>query len=89
MRFEYPVAFKRERDNTFLITCRDLPEVVSQASDREDATFAAQGALQAAIEYRIREGLEIEKPTNRRRGERMVSLPPETAAKAALYLRFD
>lgn len=86
MKFEYPVAFEKHRDGTFVLTCRDLPEVVSQGKDDEDATLAAEGALQAAIEYRIRESLDIPKPSNPRRGERLVSVPPETAAKAALYL---
>ncbi len=86
MRFEYPVAFEKARDGTFVIKCRDLPEVVSQGKNAEDANLAAEGALQAAMEYRIREGLDIPSPSTARRGERLVSLPPETAAKAALYL---
>lgn len=86
MKFEYPVAFEKERDGTLIATCRDLPEVVTQGQDHDDASFAAEGALQAAIEYRIREGLDIPKPTTPKRGERLVSVPPETAAKAALYL---
>lgn len=86
MKFEYPIAFEKERNGSFVVTCRDLPEVVSQGKDADDASLAAEGALQAAIEYRILEGLEIPKPTNAKRSERLVSLPPETAAKAALYL---
>ena len=85
MKFEYPVVFKRQGDGSFVLSCRDLPEAVSQGRDRDDALLAAEGALQAAIEFRMREGLAIPKASAPRRGERPIGLPPETAAKAALY----
>ena len=42
-----------------LISCRDLPEAISQAGRKEDPILVAEGALQAAIEHRINEGLDI------------------------------
>ncbi|SRR6266699_1455353 len=86
MRFEYPVAFKRSDDGTEVISARDVPEVASQAKKKENTWFVAEGALQAAIEYRVLNGLNIPQPSPARRGERLVALPPETAAKAALYM---
>jgi antitoxin HicB len=86
MKFEYSVAFQDAGDGEVVISCRDLPEVHSQGSQGDDARLAAEGAIQAAIEYRILEGLELPSPSASRRGEEKISLPPETAAKAALYM---
>lgn len=86
MRFEYPIAFGRETDGTLLISCRDLPEVISQAGPKEDATDVAEGAIQAAIEYRIGNNLDIPVPSSQRKKESLIQLPAETAAKAALYI---
>jgi len=86
MKFEYPVAFKRSDGGTVVISARDLPEVSSQAKKKESTDLIAQGALQAAIEYRVLSGLDVPKPSLGKRGERLISLPPETAAKAALYM---
>ena len=69
-----------------LISCRDLPEAISQAGRKEDPILVAEGALQAAIEHRINEGLDIPKPSRSRGREKLVGVPLETAAKAALYL---
>lgn len=86
MKFEYAVAFEEAGDGILVISCRDLPEVNSQGVKGDDALLAAEGALQAAIEYRIREGVDIPSPTSAKKGEKGVMLPPETAAKAALFL---
>jgi antitoxin HicB len=86
MKFEYPVRFREDGRGTFLISCRDLPEVVSESGKGEDRLEIAEGAVQAAIEYRILKDLEIPIPSGLKRGEHCVALPPETAAKAALYL---
>jgi len=86
MRFEYPVVFEDAGDGIVVITSRDLAEVTSQGSRGDDATLAAEGALQAAIEYRILKGLDIPQPSTAKRGEQRIPLAPETAAKAALYL---
>lgn len=51
--FAYPVRFKRDKDGDWLITARDLPEVVSQAKSSENRVDVAEGALQAEIESRI------------------------------------
>lgn len=42
--------------------------------------------LQAAIEGRIMDGLEIPVASRAKRGERTVAVPVHTALKAALYL---
>jgi len=53
-RFTYPVTLTPdEKDGGFVVTCRDVPELVTQGETTEDAISEAEGALEAAIEMRI------------------------------------
>ncbi len=83
--YSYAVKFAPATEGGWIISCRDLPEVVSQAEADEDRIDIAEGALQAAIEGRVLTSGAIPAPSPARRGEIEVSLPVETAAKAALY----
>jgi len=86
-RFTYPVTLTPDaHDGGYVVTCRDIPEVVTQGENVEDALGAAEGALEAAIEMRIEDGMEIPVPSSRRRGEYLASLPVGTAMKAALHV---
>ena len=85
--FVYPAKFAHDRkEGGYVITFRDLPEAITQADTHADCVEEAAGALQAAIEGRIMDGLAIPGPSRARRGERLVSVPVQTALKAALYL---
>ena len=84
--FVYPIALKTATDGCFVVSCRDLPEVITEADTRQAAVEAAEGALQAAFEFRIQENEEIPAATKPKRGELMVAVPIGTAMKAALYL---
>lgn len=87
LRFTYPVKLTRDRkDGGYVVNCRDLPEAITQGETIEEALSEAEGALQAAIEGRIEDGLDIPAPSRAKRGERMVSTPITTALKAAVYL---
>lgn len=86
LTFIYPVRFKRERKGGYVVTCRDLPEAITQGESVEEALSEAAGALQAAIEGRIEDGLPIPPPSRPRRGERRAATPVTTALKAAVYL---
>lgn len=83
--YEYAVLFSAAAEGGWLIACRDLPEAISQAEGDEDREEVASGCLQAAIEARIEDGENLPVPSRARVGEVMVSLPIDTAAKAALY----
>jgi antitoxin HicB len=86
-RFSYPVIFTSDKhDGGYVVSCRDVPEVVTQGETIEDAVSEAEGALEAAIEMRMEDGLDIPLPTARKRGEHLACLPINTAMKAALYL---
>lgn len=86
-RFTYPVTLTPDEvDGGFVVTCRDIPEVVTQGEAIADALSEAEGALEAAIEMRIEDGLDIPVPSAKKRGEYAASLPVGTAMKAALYV---
>lgn len=86
MEFAYPVRAKADPEGGFVITCRDLPEAITQADNRHDIAEEAAGALQAAIEARIEDGLDIPVASPPRRGELVVAVPLTTALKAALHV---
>jgi antitoxin HicB len=72
MKIAYPVKLTRDRkDGGYVATCGDLPEAITQGNTVEQALAEAEGALQAAIEGRIEDGMEIPAPSRPKRGERM------------------
>lgn len=86
-RFAYPVTLAADEvDDGFIVTCRDLPEAVTQGDTLEEAIEAAEGALEAAIEMRIEDGMDIPLPSKAKKGEHLVSLPVGSAMKTAVYL---
>jgi antitoxin HicB len=68
------------------VTCRDLPEAITQGESVSDALAEAADALEEAVASRIDDGREIPSPSTAKRGERFVSVPPSIALKAAVYL---
>lgn len=87
LQFTYPVRLARDRkDGGYVVTCRNIPEAITQGETVEEALAEAEGALQAAVEGRMEDGLEIPVPSPAKRGERMVPIPVTTALKAAVYL---
>lgn len=85
--FVYPARFTTDKhDGGYVVTFRDLPEAITQGDTVDECLEEAAGALQAAIEGRIMDGLEIPAATAPKRGERLVAVPVQTALKAALYL---
>jgi antitoxin HicB len=87
MQFAYPIKLTRDRkDGGYVVSCRDIPEAITQGDTVEHAIAEAEGALQAAIEGLIEDGLEIPTPSRPKHGERMVGAPITTALKAAVYI---
>jgi antitoxin HicB len=86
MKFSYPVKLTIDKhDGGFVVTCRDLPEAITQGNDKAEALDQAEGAVQAALEGRIADRLDIPKPSELKRGEVLATVPVSTAMKAALY----
>jgi antitoxin HicB len=85
-QFTYPVALTPdEPGGGFVVTCRNVPELITQGDTLTEALEEAEGALEAAIEARIEDGMDIPQPTRPQKGEHLASLPIGTAMKAALY----
>jgi antitoxin HicB len=86
-QFTYAVKLARDRrDGGYVVTCRDIPEVITQGDTVEEALTEAADALEEAIAARIDDGRDIPAPSTAKRSERTVSVPPSMALKAAVYL---
>jgi len=85
--FTYAVRLAADKqDGGYVVTCRDLPEAITQGETLEEALAEAADALEEAVAGRISDARDIPMPTDAKRGERMVSVPPSMALKAAVYL---
>lgn len=85
--FVYPARFTPDRkDGGFVVTFRDFPESITQGESVKDCLEQAAGALQAALEGRIMDDLDIPQPSGPKRGEHPIPAPIQTALKAALVL---
>lgn len=86
-QFTYAVKLTPDRaEGGYVVTCRDLPEAITQGETVEGAIVEAADCLEEAIAARIDDGRDIPMPTVAKRGERSVSVPPSMALKAAVYL---
>jgi antitoxin HicB len=86
--FAYPIVLTEEPSGGFVVSCPDLPELLTQGDDRADAVEQAIDALEEAIAGRIRRGDDIPEASVPGEGEdvEVIRLPPIMAAKAALAL---
>jgi len=86
-QFTYAVKLTPDRrDGGYVVTCRDLPEVITQGDTVAEAVTEAADALEEAVAGRIDDKRDIPMPTAKKHGERSVSVPPSMALKAAVYL---
>ena len=83
--FVFPAKFLPEPGGQFSIQFVDLPEAITSGDSRQDGIVQAVDCLEEAIAARIADGREIPVPSAPRRGQVMISLPADMAAKAALY----
>lgn len=85
-RFEYAVKLTPAEEGGFVVTCRDLPQLITQGDDVADALTEAADAMDEVFAAYMQDGLPFPAPTRVKRGEHQVSPPAETVAKAALYV---
>ena len=85
-RFDYPVLLKAAKEGGFIVTCRDLPSLITQGEDKADALSQAADAMDEVFATYMLEGIIFPTPGKRRRGEYSIAPPAETMAKAALYI---
>ena len=84
-RFEYPVRLKRAPERGYVVTCRDLPALVTQGDDKPDALAQAADAMDEVFATLMKLGQPFPPASAALPGEHLVSPPVETVAKAALY----
>ena len=85
-RFEYFVLLKPAIEGGFIVTCRDLPQLITQGENLEEALVEASDAMDEVFAAYMKAGLEFPAPSKNKRGEHLVAPPAETMAKAALYV---
>ena len=84
--FDYPVLLKVAAEGGYVVTCRDLPSLITQGEDKADALSQAADAMDEVFATYMLEGLTFPTPSKPRRGEYSIAPPAETMAKAALYM---
>ena len=70
----------------YIVTCRDLPQLVTQGDDESHALAEAADAMDEVFAAYMLRGLALPAPSRLRKEEHWVSPPAETMAKAALYV---
>lgn len=83
--FVYPANFDIAEDG-ITVQFPDLPEAITQGEDEADALCQAADCLEEAFAARLNRGLPIPSPSRARSGQRLVAVPAQTAAKAALAI---
>ncbi len=83
--FEYPVLLDAAEEGGFVVTCRDLPQLITQGEDQADALAQAADAMDEVFATYMLEGMTFPAPSQIKPGEYSVAPPAETMAKAALY----
>ena len=75
MQYTYPVTLAEDPiDGGYVVTCRDIPEAITQGDTVEEALAAAADALDEAICGCINHGRDIPEPSAEQAGERLVSV---------------
>jgi len=84
MRFTYPAQLQRTGVDEIVVSFRDLPECLTSGADEAEALGEAADALEEAIAGRIGDPEAIPEPSTCQPGEYLVTVPADTAVKAAL-----
>jgi antitoxin HicB len=79
----YPVKIRK--DGKFLfVSFPDIPEAFTQGRDRAEALKAARDVLETAMDIYFDERRAVPMPSEPKRGQAVVELPPSLAAKVLL-----
>jgi antitoxin HicB len=82
--YEYPAIFTPEEVG-FVVTFPDVPEAITEGDSVAEAVENATDALDEAITGRINRRGVIPKASAGKSGQYLISVPLQTALKAALY----
>src|SRR5204863_488448 len=85
-RFQYPVLLRRAKEGGYIVSCRDLPQLVTHGDSVHAALEEASDAMDEVFATYLTEGMDFSAPSKPMRGEHLVAPPPESVAKVALYV---
>ena len=88
VRFAYPAELWHSGTDEVVVSFRDIQWCHTSGVDEAEALKEAQDALEEAIAALIADGEPIPAPSEPLSGERLVAVPADMAAKAALVLAF-
>ncbi len=88
MRFAYPAELWHSGTDEVVVSFRDIEWCHTSGVDEAEALEEAQDALEEAIAALITDNEAIPAPSEPLPGERLVAVPADMAAKAALALAF-
>ncbi|MDE0511053.1 MAG: type II toxin-antitoxin system HicB family antitoxin [Gammaproteobacteria bacterium] len=75
MKYSYPVILTEDtEDGGYVVTCRDLPEAITQGDMVAEALAEAADAPDEALCGRINHGRDIPEPSAEQAGELLVSV---------------
>jgi antitoxin HicB len=81
---QYAIRLEPDDNGTLLVTCPDLPGMVTFGENRADALRRAVDAIEEWIAAAISDGRDVPRP-RRHVGLTVVQLPALTAVKVELY----
>ena len=81
----YPIELTKDDNDTFLVTCPDLPEVTTFAESFDEAETRASAAIEEAVAARAAGGVDIPEPS--RGGEHSAAVGTHTELKIVLHRR--
>lgn len=86
MTLRYPITLTPDDNDTFLVTCPDLPEVTTFGETIEEAVHHAADAIEEAIACRIADGLDVPEPSPQRAAPRLPSKVPRASVSRTVKL---
>jgi antitoxin HicB len=84
----YTIELTPDDNGTLLVTCPDLPEVTTFASDRAEAPLRARDAIEEVLAHRVAELGDIP-PPSLAAGRPVAALSTLSLAKVELYRAVD
>src|SRR3989337_2167670 len=86
MTIAYPMLFVwSKEDRAYHVRGRDMPEVLTAGSTKAKAREMAADALEVALAGRIEDEQDIPTPSRPQKGEYLIALSAQLAAKLAIY----
>ena len=74
-RLDYPILLKVAKEGGYIVTCRDLPALITRGEDKADALAQAADAMDEVFATYMLEALAFPTPSKSRRGEYLIAPP--------------